>query len=77
MNPPPPHDLSDDPADEFQGDVHAADIVGPTGEEMPIATHAEVHQQRRSGSMHRASSIAAKHDTPSIRFVDPRPGGSA
>jgi hypothetical protein len=29
--------------DEFQGDVHAADIVGPTGEEMPLATHAEVH----------------------------------
>jgi hypothetical protein len=45
MNPPPPYDpRSDDPADEFQGDVHAADIVGPTGEEMPIATHAEVHR---------------------------------
>ena len=45
MNPPPPYDPEpDDPADEFQGDVHAADIVGPTGEEMPIATHAEVHR---------------------------------
>jgi len=44
MNPPPPYDTPDDPADEFQGDVHAADIVGPTGEEMPIATHAEVHR---------------------------------
>jgi len=43
MNP-PPDDNSDDPADEFQGDTHAADIVGPTGEEMPIATHAEVHR---------------------------------
>jgi hypothetical protein len=43
MTLPPGHDLSDDPADEFQGDVHAADIVSPTGEEMPIATHAEVH----------------------------------
>ena len=41
---PPGKDLSDDPADEFQGDVHAADIVSPTGEEMPIATHAEVHR---------------------------------
>jgi hypothetical protein len=46
---PPPYDAPfdpkpDDPADEFQGDVHAADIVGPTGEEMPIATHAEVHR---------------------------------
>ena len=44
MNPPPPYDSPDDPADEFQGDMHAADIVGPTGEEMPIATHAEVHR---------------------------------
>ena len=45
MNPPPPYDPElDDPADEFQGDVHAADIVGPTGEEMPMATHAEVHR---------------------------------
>jgi hypothetical protein len=44
MTLPPGHDLSDDPADEFQGDVHAADIVSPTGEEMPIATHAEVHR---------------------------------
>jgi hypothetical protein len=48
MNP-PPHDTPfdperDDPADEFQGDTQAADIVGPTGEEMPIATHAEVHR---------------------------------
>lgn len=34
----------DEPDDEFQGDVHAADIVSPTGEEMPIATHAEVHR---------------------------------
>ena len=44
MAPPPPHDLPEDPADEFQGDMHAPDIVGPTGEEMPIATHAEVHR---------------------------------
>jgi hypothetical protein len=44
MNPAPPSDTPDDPADEFQGDVHAADIVGPTGEEMPMATHAEVHR---------------------------------
>jgi len=44
MNPPPPYDAADDPDDEFQGDVHAADIVGPTGEEMPMATHAEVHR---------------------------------
>jgi len=44
MAPPVPYDTPDDPADEFQGDVHAADIVGPTGEEMPIATHAEVHR---------------------------------
>ena len=42
MNPHPPYDLPGDPDDEFQGDVHAADIVSPTGEEMPIATHAEV-----------------------------------
>ena len=35
----------DDPDDEFQGDVHAADIVSPTGEEMPMSTHAEVHRQ--------------------------------
>jgi hypothetical protein len=44
MHPPPPYDISDDPSDEFQGDVQAADIVSPTGEEMPIATHAEVHR---------------------------------
>ena len=44
MNPPPPYDLPGDPDDEFQGDVHAADIVSPTGEEMPMATHAEVHR---------------------------------
>ena len=44
MNPPPPYDVPDDPADEFQGDMHWADIVGRTGEEMPIATHAEVHR---------------------------------
>lgn len=43
MTLPPGSDHSDDPADEFQGDVHAADIVSPTGEEMPLATHAEVH----------------------------------
>jgi hypothetical protein len=78
MDPLPPYSAParfDDPEDEFQGDVHAADIVGPTGEEMPIATHAEVHRPLRSGSMHRASSIAAKNDTPSIRFGDPRSGG--
>ena len=34
--------MPDDPEDEFQGDTHAPDIVGPTGEEMPRATHAEV-----------------------------------
>lgn len=49
MNPLPPFDAPhdperDEPDDEFQGDMHAPDIVGPTGEEMPIATHAEVHQ---------------------------------
>ena len=44
MSPAPPYDDLDDPADEFQGDVHAADIVSPTGEEMPKATHAEVHR---------------------------------
>jgi len=44
MNPNPPYDGPDDAADEFQGDVDAADIVSPTGEEMPIATHAEVHR---------------------------------
>jgi len=76
MNPPSPHDLSDDPADEFQGDVHAADIVGPTGEEMPIATHAEVHRQPRIGFIHRASSVAVKNDTPLIGFRDDRRGGS-
>ena len=43
MNPPPPYEIHDDPDDEFQGDTHAPDIVGPTGEEMPMATHAEVH----------------------------------
>ena len=43
MNPPPPYEMPNDPADEFQGDTHASDIVGPTGEEMPMATHAEVH----------------------------------
>ena len=44
MNPHPPFDPPGDPDDEFQGDVHAADIVSPTGEEMPMATHAEVHR---------------------------------
>jgi hypothetical protein len=44
MTVPPPYETPGDPAVEFQGDVHAADIVGPTGEEMPIATHAEVHR---------------------------------
>jgi hypothetical protein len=44
MDPHPPYDLPGDPDDEFQGDVHAADLVSPTGEEMPIATHAEVHR---------------------------------
>jgi hypothetical protein len=44
MMPPPSDPERDDPADEFQGDMHAADIVSPTGEEMPIATHAEVHR---------------------------------
>ena len=43
MNPPPPYEMPDDPEDEFQGDMHAPDIVSPTGEEMPRATHAEVH----------------------------------
>ena len=45
MTLPPGDNLSDDAADQFQGDVHAADIVSPTGEEMPIATHAEVHRR--------------------------------
>jgi len=44
MTLPPRYDYPDDPSDEFQGDMHAADIVSPTGEEMPIATHAEVHR---------------------------------
>ncbi len=35
--------MPDEPEDEFQGDLHASDIVSPTGEEMPRATHAEVH----------------------------------
>jgi hypothetical protein len=43
MTLPPPFELPDDPADEFQGDMHAPDIVSRTGEEMPIAAHAEVH----------------------------------
>jgi len=45
MHLPPAFDAFDDPDDEFQGDVHAADIVSPTGEEMPMSTHAEVHRQ--------------------------------
>ena len=49
MNPHPPYDLPGDPDDEFQGDVHAADIVSPTGEEMPMATHAEVHRSPEAG----------------------------
>jgi len=41
-------DADDDAADSGEsiasmGDTHAADIVGPTGEEMPTQTHAEVH----------------------------------
>ena len=75
MNP-PPYDLSDDPADEFQGDVHAADIVGPTGEEMPIATHAEVRDRPRISSIHPVSSTAVKNDTPFIRFRDSGSDGS-
>jgi hypothetical protein len=56
--------------------VHAADIVGPTGEEMPIATHAEVHDRPRISSVHRVSSTAVKNDTSFIRLGDSRPGGS-
>jgi hypothetical protein len=32
-----------DPSDDVSGDTDAFDIVGPTGEEMPVQTHAEVH----------------------------------
>lgn len=45
MTTPPPYELHEDPEDEFLGDTHAADIVGPTGEEMPLARHAEVHSE--------------------------------
>ena len=63
MNLPLPYDLSDDdPADEFQGDVHAADIVAPTGEEMPIATHAEVHRTREPRALGTSSRPQAASD---------------
>jgi hypothetical protein len=82
MIPPLPDDLStrsdasDNAADEFQGDLHAADIVAPTGEEMPVATHAEVHQPPRIGSIHSVSPIAAKRDTRSTRVGDAPSGDS-
>jgi len=34
-----------DPSDDMSGDTDAFDIVGPTGEEMPVQTHAEVHEK--------------------------------
>jgi hypothetical protein len=43
-----PDDRPDSDVDDFQGDAHAADIVAPTGEEMPTATHAEVHHPPHS-----------------------------
>jgi len=62
MNPPHPYDDADDPADEFQGDTHAADIVGPTGEEMPIATHAEVHRTLELRGLETRSSREGRRD---------------
>jgi len=62
MNPHPPHDDADDPADEFQGDMHAADIVGPTGEEMPMATHAEVHRTPELRGLEARSSRGDRRD---------------
>ena len=57
----PPFETPGDPADEFQGDVHASDIVSPTGEEMPIATHAEVHQPRDPRALEaRAQRVEAR-----------------
>ncbi len=58
----PPFDGPDDPADEFQGDVHAADIVSPTGEEMPIATHAEVHRTPELRGLEVRSSRGDRRD---------------
>jgi hypothetical protein len=60
MNP-PPYGI-DDPEDEFQGDVHAADIVAPTGEEMPIATHAEVHRTPEPRALEAPSHRATGRD---------------
>ncbi len=61
MNPPPPFEMPDDPEDEFQGDTHAPDIVGPTGEEMPRATHAEVK------SLPEVRALAARPSGPERR----------
>jgi hypothetical protein len=38
-----PVDDPRDPQTEDAGDTHAADIVGRTGEEMPVQRHAQVH----------------------------------
>jgi hypothetical protein len=37
----------DGQGDDVPGDTGAADIVGPTGEEMPVASHDEVEAPRR------------------------------
>jgi len=62
MSPSPPYDDPDDPADEFQGDMHAADIVSPTGEEMPMATHAEVHRTPEVRGLEGPSSRGDRRD---------------
>jgi hypothetical protein len=37
------------PSDDISGDTDAPDIVGPTGEEMPVQTHAEVKEPPSRG----------------------------
>ena len=69
-----PKDDLRDPNVELPGDTSSADIVGPTGEEMPLQSHDGVEsddRERRSGVNHEGPNpVRADDDNPRGRVAD-------
>ena len=68
---------NDDPRDrnvELPGDTNSADIVGPTGEEMPLQSHDGIEsneRERRSGANEESlGAVRADDDNPRGRVAD-------
>jgi hypothetical protein len=62
-----------DPNVELPGDTNSADIVGPTGEEMPLQSHDGVEsdeRQRRRSSEDNGDPVRTDDDNPRGRVAD-------